>query len=105
MESVNFYIKFIYKKVLVEYSISINIRSFLEENIQRNILRECLLINGAEIFVRDEHLTIKNLDRINKYLVNNFQTKVIFKMKNYFKEQISKYVQLKTFDTYLRLDK
>ena len=48
------------------------------------------MINGAEIFVRDERLTIKNLDRIKKYLVNNFQAnekrlyilpKVILKMK------------------------
>ena len=71
---ISFFIKFIEKKLLIEYNFSIDIGEFLESaDYERKIIEESLKINNFEIYNRKNDLKIKEINRIKDYLVNDFK--------------------------------
>ncbi len=73
-----FYIKFIENNLLIEYSFSVNLGSFLDRNFSRFIENEELLINEEIVFKRSNKLFIEISNIRKKYLnnriVNNFDS-------------------------------
>lgn len=71
---ISFFIKFIEKKLLIEYNFSIDIGEFLESaDYERKIIEESLKINNYEIYNRKNGLEIKEINSIKEYLVNDFK--------------------------------
>lgn len=71
---ISFFIKFIEKKLLIEYNFSIDIGEFLESaDYERKIIEESLKINNYEIYNRKNGLEIKEINSIKDYLVNDFK--------------------------------
>ena len=71
---ISFFIKFIEKKLLIEYNFSIDIGEFLESaDYERKIIEESLKINNFEIYNRKNGLEIKEINSIKDYLVNDFK--------------------------------
>ena len=68
--STKFYIKFIENGLLIEYSFSINLGSFLNKSFSRYIESEELRVNDSLIFTRDEGLIIR-ISSLKKKLLNN----------------------------------
>lgn len=65
-----FYIKFIENGLLIEYSFSINLGSFLNKSFPRYIESEELRVNDSLIFTRNEGLII-SISSLKKKLLNN----------------------------------
>lgn len=85
---VNFYIKFIEDKFLIEYTLSLDLGAFFLLKYKRKILKESLKINNTPIFHREDELQIINLDTINSFLVNNFkENKHISMARNRLKDE------------------
>lgn len=74
-EPLSFYIKFITEGILFEYSLDINVGTFLELDYDREIVSEKLCVNEKMIFNRDKNLNIDNIKTIENYLVNKFNAK------------------------------
>ena len=68
VEPVQFSIKFSTDHLLVEYSFSAELGSFLNEGFPRRIKKEKLNVNGKNIFERGEKLFIGELNNINQFL-------------------------------------
>lgn len=72
-QPVSFYIKFITNGILIEYSFSADIGTFLDVDYQRKILNESLSINENVIYTRNKELSFGSLDTIESFLVNEFE--------------------------------
>lgn len=72
-EPVCFSIKFTSNGLLIEYSFSADLGTFLDSDYRRKILSEKLSINNNLIFSRDTGLQIHSLDPIEDFLVNEFE--------------------------------
>lgn len=70
---VEFSIKFIEDNLMIQYDLSIDIGSFLNDDYSRNILSEQLIVNENLIFLRKENLDFGNLKVIKNYMVNEFE--------------------------------
>ena len=69
---VEFSIKFIEGKLLIEYAFSVDLGHFLEADYERNVLTETLKINEKLVFSRDKDLIFGSLDYIQEFLVNSY---------------------------------
>jgi len=67
-QPVEFSIDFFEKDLRVEYSISVDLGTFLDSEYQRKILSEELMVNGDVVFCRTEELSLGNLKVIKNYL-------------------------------------
>jgi AAA15 family ATPase/GTPase len=67
---VEFYIDFIENENRIQYSVQMDIGLFLESNYPRKILKEQLLVNGIDVFSRDEKLNIFYSEKL-KYFYQN----------------------------------
>ncbi len=56
--STSFYIRFTEKGYLIEYSLEMDLGRFMEEDYQRKILGERLVINNREVFFRNDTLSV-----------------------------------------------
>ncbi len=65
---VKFFITFLEKNLQIQYSISMDLGAFLDEEYCREIKEERLSVNGEDIFIRNTNLTIGNLKGIEDYL-------------------------------------
>ena len=65
-----FSITFLEKELLINYEISLDLGTFLEEEYQREIVEEKLYVNGDNIFIRNEGLLIGKLKGIESYLLD-----------------------------------
>lgn len=65
---VKFSITFLEKKMQIQYEISMDLGTFLDEEYCREIKEERLRVNGEDIFTRSENLMIGNLKGIEDYL-------------------------------------
>ncbi len=73
-EPVMFAIKFIVFGVMVDYSISLDVGSFLDVDYERKIVSERLIVNDTVVFTRSENdLSIQDLDKLKSWLVNEFE--------------------------------
>jgi len=63
-----FYIDFIENNFRIQYSICIDLGTFLEDNYPRKIVAEKLIVNNKIVFDRTEYLNLVNLKVIRKYL-------------------------------------
>jgi len=70
---VNFAIKFTIDGMLVEYSFSVVLGEFLENDCHRKVLSEILKINNDSIFSRNDGIEFHSLDTIQELLVNAFE--------------------------------
>jgi len=68
-EPVNFSITFTHKDLLFNYTISLDLGSFLEADYQRKVLKETLSVNNVMLFIRSDDLEIGDLGGIESYLV------------------------------------
>lgn len=75
-QPVEFSIRLITEKFLVEYGFSAALGNFMEAEYPRKIVYEKLSINGATIFERGEKLEIGELKGIKPLLVNAFDQNV-----------------------------
>lgn len=76
VEPVKFGIKFIEDGMLIEYAFSMRIGLFLDRDYDRVIEFEQLRINGNDIFVRDTHLHMGDIQGIWNYLNNGMITEM-----------------------------
>lgn len=67
-EPVEFAVKFIEKDVYVDYSLILDIGIFLDEDYERSIIEEKLLINGKNVFIRNTSLELCDLFVVKTYL-------------------------------------
>lgn len=65
---VKFSIVFLEKKLKIQYEISMDLGTFLDEEYPREIKEERLSVNGEDIFTRSANLTIGDLKGIEDYL-------------------------------------
>lgn len=65
---VNFYIKFIEKENLVEYSISLDLGMFSQRNYKRKVLEEKLVVNDVVVFTRKDGINFGDLHLLTKFL-------------------------------------
>lgn len=72
-EPVSFSIRFLYKEVLVEYALVLDLGAFLDVDYSRKILKETLSINDKMVFDRGESLKFGTLDVIRSYYINSFK--------------------------------
>ena len=82
-ETVDFYIKFTTKKLLIEMDLKIGLGKFLQEEYSRSILNEKLKINNQEIYNRNSNIVeIGKINEISKYLIKCFSKDVLEKISN-----------------------
>lgn len=67
---VEFGIKFTDSNLYIEYNLSLDIGMFLEENHARKIITEQLIINGKDVYSRNNNGLICDFSAIRKYLNN-----------------------------------
>lgn len=72
-EPVSFFIKFIEKNLLIEYALTADVGSFLQEKYSRNILLEELKVNEDMVFSRAETLEFGTFSHIQEYMLNGFE--------------------------------
>ena len=72
-QPVEFSVDFFENGFRIEYSISVDLGTFLDSKYQRKILSEELLINGDMIFCRTEDLSLGNLKIIKNYLYDSIK--------------------------------
>lgn len=72
-QPVEFSVDFFENGFRIEYSISIDLGTFLDSKYQRKILFEELLVNGDMIFCRTEDLSLGNLKIIKDYLYDSIK--------------------------------
>ncbi len=65
---VNFSINFIENGLQIQYLLSIDVGTFLDENYQRKVISEELVVNGSEVFSRNQSLKFGDLKMISDYL-------------------------------------
>lgn len=70
---VDFEIKFITKGLLVEYMLSLDLGSFLDEDYKRKVISETLSVNEKLVFSRDTSLEFGDLNVIKKYTIIGFE--------------------------------
>ena len=70
---VEFSITFIEQGVHVEYSFSVDIGTFLEDEYERKILSETLVINNSLVFARNAELEFGDFENIQNFVVNAFE--------------------------------
>lgn len=70
---VQFAIKFIVNKVLIEYELILDLGSFLDGDYTRKIVCEKLTVNEHMIFERNDSLLFGELSKIKKYFINQFE--------------------------------
>lgn len=63
-----FSVKFIEASFLIEYSLEIELGEFMDKDFPRKIIEEKLVINGKEIYVRNDRLSINIPSLIKSYL-------------------------------------
>ena len=72
-KNVFFSIKFIHKEILLKYSTTIDLGTFLEKNYERKVLEEIFEINEKIIFHRiNNSLEFENLNLFDKKLITGF---------------------------------
>lgn len=71
-EPVEFTIEFFEENLLIRYKISIDLGVFMDADYHRKILYEELVINGDQIYLRDEMLNIGDLKGIKSYMPDAF---------------------------------
>ena len=75
---VEFSVEFFVDKMLVKYSVSLDLGLFLEDNYQRKVIDEELFVNGDVVFRRGEKLVLGSLKVIKRYLpestVQNYES-------------------------------
>ncbi len=82
-EPVLFSISFIENNLEIEYSILMDLGGFLDNEYQRNIIKEELYINGEKVFVRDEDISFGHFKNIESYVsVKNTDESVVEIAKN-----------------------
>lgn len=67
-QPVNFSISFIENGLQIQYLLSVDLGTFLDGDYQRKVISEELIVNGSEIFSRNQSLTFGNLKIIDDYL-------------------------------------
>lgn len=72
-QPVEFSVDFFENGFRIEYSISVDLGTFLDSKYQRKILFEELLVNGDMIFCRTEDLSLGNLKFIKDYLYDSIK--------------------------------
>lgn len=70
---ITFSIKFSEANIIIEYSFSSDVGSFLDVDYTRKIISESLKINEELIFLRNDELEFGSLQVIKKYLINEFE--------------------------------
>ena len=80
VKPVSFSIRFIDHNLCFDYSLKLDIGKFFSKKRNRRILEETLLVNENLIFSRTNTLIIDNLDKIKKYLVENYISDANIKM-------------------------
>ena len=66
-------IRFISNETLVDYSFTLDLGMFLDNNHSRKIRSELLAINDTVVFTRNEKLIINDINPIKKWLANEFE--------------------------------
>ncbi|MFI3326443.1 MAG: ATP-binding protein [Clostridia bacterium] len=79
-EPVSFSISFIENGLKVDYSVVMNLGDFLNDDSQRNIVREELYINDEIVFVRDDKLSFGNFKNIKSYVSVKSTDKNVFEI-------------------------
>lgn len=70
---VTFSIRFIEDGVLIEYSIALDLGTFLDTDYKRKIVAEQLTVNEHPVFTRNDGLVIHDLMGIQRWLANGFE--------------------------------
>lgn len=71
-DPVDFAIKFIVDKYLIEYNLSLDLGAFLDSEHKRKVLTEELVINGELIFLRDCGLRFGSFECISSLMIGLF---------------------------------
>lgn len=79
-EPVSFSISFIENGLKFDYSVVMNLGNFLNDDKQRNIIREELYINDEMVFVRDDKLILGNFKNIKNYVSVKSTDKSVFEI-------------------------
>jgi len=74
---VDFSIMFIENGLLFKYELSLDIGVFLEDDYNRQVLSETLMVNEKMIFTRSSTLEFGDLKVIKEYLINEFESNEI----------------------------
>lgn len=72
-DPVCFSIRFTVTDFLIEYSFTIDLGKFLEDDYPRKVLSEKLTVNNSMIFSRNDGLEFGRLDSIQELLINAFE--------------------------------
>lgn len=68
---VEFYISFYENNIMFEYKLACDLGCFLNQDYKRKVLSEELLIDGKQIFYRDDKLKVHNLQSIKEYVIKD----------------------------------
>ncbi|MCI8272905.1 MAG: ATP-binding protein [Clostridia bacterium] len=81
-EPVLFEIKFITQGILVRFKLLVELGNFLDEDYDRKIINEELYIDNDMVYIRNDKLKIGKIDKIEKYMIENFSEEVAEKIAN-----------------------
>jgi hypothetical protein len=70
-EPVEMEVKFIEKGIMIDYSLAADIGTFLDDEYERKIIKEEMIINEEQIFLRTSDLCIGNLKQIKSFLADS----------------------------------
>ena len=70
---VTFAIRFISGGVLIDYSVALNLGTFLAAEDKRSVVSERLAVNENPVFTRTDTMIIGDLSKIRKWLANGFE--------------------------------
>lgn len=70
-EPVSFSVEFIENDMLVHYEIKLDLGCFLDDEYNRKVINEELIINNEKIFIRDKKLSLGDSKIIESYLAEN----------------------------------
>lgn len=87
-EPTEFSLKFVSNGLLVEYCIIADLGTFLDVNYDRKILAEKLDVNGKNVFIREDELTVTFPSAIKAYVNKSIKRKTP-KMLEYAKDSLS----------------
>lgn len=75
-EPVELAVRFVEFGMDIDYSLTADLGTFLDEEYQRSIQKEKLTVNGEDLFVRSDELTIGGLKQIKSYVTSSVSNKI-----------------------------
>lgn len=75
-EPVELAVKFVEKGMVIDYSLTVDLGTFLDDAYKRKIIKEALAVNGEQLFLRTDDLLIGSFKQIKSFITDSIGSNI-----------------------------